>query len=51
MSLSASYRWKQGKFGHSVTVAARNALDRDLLAAVARVGAGREYSVNYGLSW
>ena len=51
VSLSASYRWKQGKFGHSVTVAARNALDRDLLAAVARVGAGREYSVNYGLSW
>ena len=51
MSLSASYRWKQGKFGHGLTVAARNVLDRDLLAAVARVGTGREYSVNYGLSW
>ncbi len=51
VSLNAGYRWKQGTFGHSVTVTARNALDRDLLAAVARVGASREFTVNYSLIW
>ena len=26
-------------------------LDRDLLAQVARVGAGREFALNYGVGW
>ena len=50
-SASVSYRWKTGDVTHGATVSVRNAFDRDLLAQVARVGAGREFAVNYGLSW
>jgi len=50
-SASVSYRWKTGPVTHGATVSVRNAFDRDLLAQVARAGAGREFAVNYGLSW
>ena len=50
-NVSASYRLKLGKYSHSATVSVRNALDRDLLAQVARAGVGREFALNYGLSW
>jgi iron complex outermembrane receptor protein len=50
-SLSLSYRMKLGNYNHSITVSVRNALDRDLLAQVARVGAGRELALNYGVGW
>jgi iron complex outermembrane receptor protein len=50
-SLSLSYRMKLGNYNHGVTVSVRNALDRDLLAQVARVGAGREFALNYGVGW
>lgn len=51
LNVSVSYRFKAGKYNHGVTVSVRNVLDRDLLAQVARAGAGREFAVNYGLSW
>ncbi len=50
-SLSLSYRMKFGNYNHGITVSVRNALDRDLLAQVARVGAGREFALNYGVGW
>lgn len=50
-NLNIGYRWKMGKYNHSVTVSVRNLLDRDLLAQVARAGADRELNVNYGLAW
>ncbi|NBQ58747.1 MAG: TonB-dependent receptor [Opitutaceae bacterium] len=50
-SLSLSYRMKIGNYNHGITVSVRNALDRDLLAQVARVGAGREFALNYGVGW
>jgi outer membrane receptor protein involved in Fe transport len=50
-SLSLSYRMKMGNYNHGITVSVRNALDRDLLAQVARVGAGREFALNYGVGW
>ena len=51
VSVNASYRWKTGKYGHAVGANLRNALDRDLLAQVARAHAGREIAASYGLSW
>jgi hypothetical protein len=42
---------KIGNANHGVTLSVRNALDRDLLAQVARVGAGREFAINYGVGW
>ncbi len=49
--VSVSYRLKVGEYNHSATVSVRNAFDRDLLAQVARVGAGREFALNYGVNW
>jgi iron complex outermembrane receptor protein len=51
LNLNMSYRLKVGKYSHGVTVSIRNALDRDLLAQVARVGGGREFALNYGVNW
>lgn len=51
VSVNAGYRWKTGKYGHAVGTNLRNALDRDLLAQVARAHAGREIAASYGLSW
>lgn len=50
-NVSLSYRMKIGNANHGVTLSVRNALDRDLLAQVARVGAGREFAINYGVGW
>jgi iron complex outermembrane receptor protein len=51
LNVNVSYHRKLGKYNHNVSVSMRNALDRDLLAQVARAGAGREFALNYGLSW
>ena len=42
LGLNAGYAWKQGPRQFTVGLNLRNALDRDLLATNARVGAGRE---------
>jgi iron complex outermembrane receptor protein len=42
LGLNAGYSWKRGVRQFNVGVSLRNALDRDLLATNARVGAGRE---------
>lgn len=46
LSLSAGYVWKTKKRTIEMDAALRNALDRDLLASNARVGAGRELIVS-----
>lgn len=50
-SINMSYRIKRGNYNHGVTVSVRNLLDRDLLAQVARAGAGREFALNYSVGW
>ncbi len=42
LSLNTGYAWKRGERQFNVGVSLRNALDRDLLATNARIGAGRE---------
>jgi iron complex outermembrane receptor protein len=42
LGLNAGYSWKRGVRQFNVSLSLRNALDRDLLASNARVGAGRE---------
>lgn len=42
LSLNGGYSWKRGARQFNVGLSLRNALDRDLLATNARVGAGRE---------
>ena len=42
LGLNAGYAWKQGPRQFTVGLNLRNALDRDLLATNARIGAGRE---------
>jgi hypothetical protein len=50
VGVNANYTWKRTKTSsHNFGLAVRNALDRDLLAALARPGAGREISASY--SW
>lgn len=47
VGLNASYTWKAGSVTHTVSASVSNALDTDLLAKIARVGAGR----SLGISW
>jgi iron complex outermembrane receptor protein len=47
VSASASYTRRIGTRTHSVTLAVRNLFDRDLLASLARLGAGREVALTY----
>ncbi|MDI1319338.1 MAG: TonB-dependent receptor, partial [bacterium] len=42
ITLNAGYAWKRGQRTFNVGLSLRNALDRDLLASNARLGAGRE---------
>ena len=42
LSANTGYSWKRGERQFYVGLSLRNALDRDLLASNARVGAGRE---------
>jgi iron complex outermembrane receptor protein len=51
VNVSVSYRLKLGNANHGVSLSVRNALDRDLLAQLARTGAGRIFAVNYGVGW
>ncbi len=51
LNFNSGYRFKAGKYNHGINFSIRNALDRDLLAQVARAGAGREFAINYGLNW
>jgi iron complex outermembrane recepter protein len=46
ISLNAGYQWKIGNRQLSVGLSVRNALDRDLLASNARIGAGREWGLS-----
>lgn len=46
VSLQAGYSWKLGQRQLSVNLGVRNALDRDLLASHARIGAGREFAAS-----
>jgi len=48
-NLSASYSRRWGTRTHSVALGVRNVFDRDLLAALARLGAGREATLTYRL--
>ncbi len=50
-NVNATYRWKLGRFEHTLGASVRNALDRDLLAQLARPAAGREFAASYGLGW
>jgi iron complex outermembrane receptor protein len=47
VSASASYSRRVGTRTHSVTLAVRNLLNRDLLASLARLGAEREVALTY----
>ena len=50
-TVSASYSKRVGKLTHGFSVAVRNALNADLLHKLARLGAEREFSASYRLSW
>jgi iron complex outermembrane recepter protein len=50
-SFSASYSKRIGKVTHGVGLAVRNVFDADLLQSLARLGAGRDVSVSYRLTW
>ena len=47
MNLNLGYSWKQAKYRQTLGLNLRNALDRDMVAAVARVGQGRQLGVSY----
>jgi iron complex outermembrane receptor protein len=48
LGASTSYTWMQGKkLRHNVGLAVRNALDRDLVAAVGRIGGERSFEARY----
>ena len=50
-ALSASYSIRRGRLTHGVGVAVRNVFDTDLLRKLHRLGAGREFSASYRLTW
>jgi iron complex outermembrane receptor protein len=50
-SISASYSKRIGKVTHAVGLVVRNVFDTDLLEKLARLGAGRDVSASYRLSW
>jgi hypothetical protein len=51
MTMSASYSKRIGKLTHGVGVVVRNVFDTDLLQKLARLGAEREFSASYRLTW
>lgn len=50
-NLSASYPLRRGKFTHGFGLVVRNVFDCDLLRKLARVGAGREITASYRLTY
>ena len=50
-SLSSSYSKRIRKLTHGVGLAVRNVFDTDLLQKLARLGAGREFSASYRVTW
>lgn len=50
-SVSSSYSRRVGKLTHGVGLAVRNVFDTDLLRKLARLGAGREFSASYRVTW
>lgn len=50
-SVSSSYSRRVGKLTHGVGLAVRNVFDTDLLQKLARLGAGREFSASYRVTW
>lgn len=51
VALSASYSLRRGTYTHGFGLAIRNLFDTDLVAKLARMGAGREFSASYRLMW
>lgn len=47
VNLNAGYTWKRGDHRHSLGLSLRNALDRDMVAAIARPGLARQLGVSY----
>ncbi len=50
-SVNVAYRWRAANRDHSVSLYSSNVFNRDLLSSVARVGAGRDVGLNYGVSF
>jgi len=50
-SVSASYSKRIGKLTHGFGFVVRNVFDADLLEKLARIGAEREFSASYRLTW
>ena len=50
-SVSASYSRRIGKLNHGFGLAVRNVFNTDLLHKLARLGAEREFSASYRLTW
>nr|MCU0794282.1 TonB-dependent receptor [Opitutaceae bacterium] len=51
VGLRASYTWKSGEVTHTASLSVANALDTDLLAKVARVGAERSLTASWRVAW
>lgn len=51
LNTAAGWRIKQRKLTHALQAGVRNALDADLLARIARVGAGREFTFSHTVQW
>ena len=51
VSLRAAYTWKAGAVTHTASISVANALDTDLLAKVARVGAERSLTAGWRVAW
>jgi iron complex outermembrane recepter protein len=49
--VNASYSLRRGKHTHGFGLSVRNVFDIDLLRKLDRLGAGREFSANYRLTW
>jgi iron complex outermembrane receptor protein len=50
-NLSASYSKRFGKVTHGCSLSVRNVFDVDLLRKLHRLGAGREFTASYRLTW
>lgn len=49
-NLNTGYSWQRGKTSQSLGLSVRNALNRNLLALLARPDSGREFNLSYSLS-
>ena len=47
VNLNLGYSWKGAKYRQTVGLNLRNALDRDMVAAIARAGQERQLGVSY----